>query len=256
MAITAKADFDPAGKSFKQRLEAFLAFSQKEYGVPIGQDHGRTPQWAQRMHICHMFLYNAFAHNKPKFTEKGKGTIAWDHISDPKVEWALISFKELLRTADGGVPEKTGPSWKPGKQPDLEKTKENMSDVLIAGGCAQGGKAMIACGITPCGEPCCCGTGRSNHLDGRAADLKLADLNLLTNKLKAKNAGSLDDVLYKFGLHRPMLHHKHPEAWHVEATSSTSIHPSRPPAEHRKKHEQLKFRDQLLPSPLHPHFYA
>lgn len=253
-------EFNPAGKTFKQRLAAFLSYVEKNYGVHIRQDQGRTPQWAQKMHICHMFLYNTFAHNKPRpgnVDPVNKRTIAWEHLSDPKVEWSLVNYSELLRTSDGGIPEKVGPSWKPGKAPDLAQTTEHMTKVLLLAGCAHGGKAMIACGIKPCGEPCRCSTGTSKHLDGLAADLKMADLNLLSNKLKTNKAGSLDDLLYKFGLHRPMLHHKtSPEEWHVEAVSSDSINHSYPPAHHHKRHRQLEFRDQLIPSSLKSSYYT
>jgi hypothetical protein len=246
--------FVPHGKSFKQRLAAFLQNAKVHYGVQIGQDHGRTPEWAQTMHVCHMFLYNAFAQSKPKHLDKTDNrTISWDHISDPKVSWSLVKYKELLRTASGQPPEKLGAGWKKGMEPDLEKSVERMTQVLVAGGCARGGKAMIACGTKPCGEPCGCPTGKSKHLDGLASDLKMHDLNVLSHKLSLKKAGTLDQLLHVYGLHRPMLHHKtSPEPWHIEAIPPIQhVHHSKHPAHHHAHHAHLEAGDKLIPCP-HP----
>src|SRR4051795_1175296 len=114
MSQPAKSNaFDPKGKSFKQRLAAFLSDAKERYGVQIGQDHGRTPEWAQTMHVCHMFLYNAFATSKPKHLDQtDHRTISWDHMSDPKVSWGLVKYTDLLRTKSGLPPEKLGAAWK------------------------------------------------------------------------------------------------------------------------------------------------
>jgi len=77
---------------------------------------------------------------------------------------------------------------------------------------------MVSAGLKPCGEPCKCGAGRSKHLDGVAADLKTVGLNQLTASLVKAKAGTVDDYLKKYGLHRPFLNHaKSPEPWHIEA---------------------------------------
>ncbi len=247
--------FDPSGKPFKQRLDAFLHFAKIQYGVSIGQDHGRTPEWAQTMHLCHMFLYNAFASSRPKHVDKiNKKTIAWEHMSDPKVVWKLIPYSELLRTSEGHPPEKQGAGWKKGMEPDRAKSAAWMQKVLIAGGCARGGKAMIACGTKPCGEPCGCPTGTSKHLDGLAADLKMHDLERLVQKLAKKNAGTLDHLLAAYGLHRPMLHHKtSPEPWHIEAIPpGHPVKHSHPPSYHQLHHVRLESVDLLFPCPFPP----
>jgi len=77
---------------------------------------------------------------------------------------------------------------------------------------------MVSSGLKPCGQPCKCGTGRSKHLDGVAADLNSSHLTTLTSKLTAAKAGTLDKYLAVYGLHRPLLNHPtSPEKWHVEA---------------------------------------
>jgi len=77
---------------------------------------------------------------------------------------------------------------------------------------------MVSSGLKPCGQPCKCGTGRSKHLDGVAADLNSSHLATLTSKLTAAKAGTLDKYLAVYGLHRPLLNHPtSPEKWHVEA---------------------------------------
>lgn len=55
---TAQA-FVPAGKTFDQRLKAFLSDTTKNYGITISKDKGRTVAWQQKHHVAHMFLYNA-----------------------------------------------------------------------------------------------------------------------------------------------------------------------------------------------------
>lgn len=255
-AVTAQL-FNPQGKSFKERLAAFLSYVQSQYGIVIGQDHGRTPEWAQTMHVCHMFLYNSFANHKPRHLDKtNKRTISWEHMSDPKIEWKLVKYTDLLRTASGLPPRKLGTDWKKGMEPDRDKSVEKMKEVLENGGCARGGKAMIACGIHPCGEPCLCPTGRSNHIAGLAADLKMAGLTLLTQKLTSTRAGTLDDLLHVYGLHRPMLHHKtSPEPWHIEAIpASHHVHHSSPATHHRGHHAHLEAIDRLEPCPHPPRY--
>ena len=40
--------FNPKGKTFKQRLNAFLADAKSTYKITIGQDSGRTVAWQQK----------------------------------------------------------------------------------------------------------------------------------------------------------------------------------------------------------------
>lgn len=251
--MAADVTFDPSGKPFQQRLAAFLEYAVNTYNVVITQDDGRTPEWAQQMHVCHMFLYNAFKVSRPKHVDKvNNRTISWEHLSDPKTEWTLIKASDCLRTADGKVPEKLGMAWKPGSEPDRKKTETRMSAILVEAGVANQGKAMVACGVKPCGEPCGCKTGASKHLSGLAADLNRAALGNLTAKLKADKAGTLDALMAKFGLHRPLLHHPtSPEDWHIEAIPASADHipHSAPVPRHRSRIQHLELKDQLLPSP-------
>ena len=225
--------FHPQGKTFSQRLAAFLHGVQITYGFRIRQDHGRTPQWQQRLHICHMFLYNAYQTTEPQHVDPEGRTISWSHITDPGVRWVLISYVELLRTAADGVPEKDGSKWKKGNEPDRAKSEARMKALLVAEKVGNSGTAMIASGLKPCGEPCGCGAGRSNHLDGLAADLNRHELTQLERKLTAAKAGSLEHLLALYGLHRPLLHHpKSPEFWHVEAIPANHPHhPNRAPSQ-------------------------
>ncbi len=113
---------------------------------------------------------------------------------------------------------KDGKKWKAGHEPDEAITIKHVKSMLVTAGIGNGGKAMVSSGLKPCGEPCKCGAGRSKHLDGVAADLNSMHLMTLANKLKNAKAGSLDDYLKKFGLHRPLFNHpSSPEKWHIES---------------------------------------
>lgn len=213
------ADFDPVGKTFKQRLDAFLNDAKTNYGITVGTDKGRSAVWQQKHHVAHMFLYNKYKSTKPAKTDSGKRTISWSHFQDPAVKWATINWKEFLRTKKNGTPQKEGNKWKEGHEPDQKKTQAHVKQMLQSAGIGSGGTAMVSAGLKPCGEPCKCGAGRSKHLDGVAADLNSVNLSSLSKKLAEKKAGDLDSYLKKFGLHRPLLNHpSSPEKWHVEAT--------------------------------------
>jgi hypothetical protein len=171
-----------------------------------------------------MFLYNSFnKQTTPKNTEPPHHrTISWAHMSDAKVVWENVDFKALLSTRDGRSPEKEGGHWKKGCEPDLGKSKEKMQKVLNDWGAAKGkdglrGSAMTACGFK-CGEPCGCPVGISKHVRGIAADLNRDGIHILERKLRHDKAGSVDELLAFYGLHRPLLHHANsPEEWHIEA---------------------------------------
>ena len=219
MAATAAA-FDPKGKTFDQRLTAFLADAKATHGITISKDSGRTAQWQQKHHVAHMFLYNAYKSTKPAKTKAPKRTISWDHFSSAKTIWNTVSFGEFLRAKTNTIPTKQGVTWKKGFEPDQVATEKHIKAMLISAGIGNGGKAMVSSGLKPCGEPCKCGAGRSKHLDGIAADLNSGHLASLTTKLTTAKAGSLDDYMKKFGLHRPLLNHpSSPEKWHIEALS-------------------------------------
>lgn len=212
------APFDPKGKTFDQRLTAFLADAKTNYNISISKDSGRTIAWQQKHHVAHMFLYNAYKSTKPAKTAAPKRTIAWDHFSNAKTIWNTISFGDFLRTEKNLAPVKLGLTWKSGFEPDQAATEKHIKSMLVSAGIGNSGKAMVSSGLKPCGEPCKCGAGRSKHLDGVAADLNSGHLASLTTKLTAAKAGTLDEYLKKFGLHRPLLKHpSSPEKWHIEA---------------------------------------
>jgi len=215
---TTEVAFDPKGKTFKERLDAMIQDASKTHGVTIKKDSGRTAEWQQKLHVAHMFLYNKYENTTPAKTEAGKRTIAWDHISDASVIWATTQFTDILRTKTAEFPVKDGTAWKKDYEPDKAKTEERAKALLKAEGVGNNGEAMVSSGLKPCGEPCCCGAGRSKHLEESAADLNSTDLGILKTKLQTANAGSLDDYLKKFGLNRPLVNHAtSPEEWHVES---------------------------------------
>jgi hypothetical protein len=210
--------FDSTGKTFLQRLDAFIANVQSQYSLTIKRDSGRTALWEQRLHICHMFLYNKYQSTTPANVDNGQRTIAWSHMSDAKVIWATVPFTDILRTDKDGMPTKTSDAWTKGSEPDKGATEKQAKKLLSDAGVGDSGQAMVACGIKPCGEPCGCGAGRSKHLEDLAADLNSNDLDVLTGKLTAAKAGDIDSYLKKFGLNRPLVNHPtSPEKWHVEA---------------------------------------
>lgn len=211
--------FSPKGKPFKKRINAFIVDAKSTHNVTVRVDKGRTAKWQQKHHVGHMFLYNKYRSTTPRKVEKGKRTIAWSHVSDPGIIWKLIKWEDFLRTKNGEVPEKDGKKWKAGKEPDKNRTYKNVLSMQRKGGIGNNGKAMVSSGLRPCDEPCRCKAGRSKHIGGFANDANSRDLIKLSKALTKAKAGSLDDYLKKFGLHRPLLKHpKSPEKWHIEAT--------------------------------------
>jgi hypothetical protein len=221
----ATSTFDPKGKSFAQRVDAFIADVKEKHKIIITKDNGRTATWQQKHHVAHMFLYNKYKSTTPAKTDSGERTISWAHFSDAKVNWDTIDWKEFLKTAAGDVPKKSdGKGWAKGFEPDKEKTKENVKSLLTSAGIGNSGQAMVSAGLAPCGEPCKCGAGRSNHLDDSAADLASVGLIQLEQKLEKEKSNNLDSYLKEFGLHRPLLNHpESPEKWHVEALADTKF---------------------------------
>ena len=212
------AAFEPKGKTFKKRLDAFLKDAKDTYSLTVRIDNGRTVEWQHLHHVAHMFLYNSYKSTKPLKADNVKRTISWDHISDPKLQWSTIKSEDFLRTKTKQKPIKLGNAWKAGHEPDMAATEENAKAIQTAAKIGNNGKAMVAAGLSPCGEPCRCGAGRSKHLDGVAADMNSNDLAVLATKLTLKKAGSLDVYLKNYGLHRPLLNHPtSPEKWHIEA---------------------------------------
>jgi hypothetical protein len=215
--------FDPKGKTFEQRLKAFQEAAQKDFHVKIGVTSGdRSAETAQKWHIAHMLLFNAYKSVKPKSAKINGEPIPWSHFSDPGVTWSTVTWQTFLRTKTNAVAEKdsTGKAWAKGKEPDEAQTRKRATAIVTADGVGPAnnrGSAMVAPGIAGCGEPCKCGLGRSKHISGAAADLS----NLATLKTKLANAKppqTLDGYLKMFGLHRPLLNARPKEEWHVEVT--------------------------------------
>jgi hypothetical protein len=210
--------FDPKGKTFKQRVEGCLADAKKVHGVSVRQDPGRTAEWQHRLHVCHMFLYNKYTSHQPAKVETGKRTLSWTHLSSATTVWSTVPFGDILRTKTGQLPVKAGQAWAKNSEPDRTATEKRAKELLTNAGIGSSGQAMVSAGLKPCGEPCKCTAGRSKHLDGMAADFNTSDMGTLSKKLSAAKAGSIDDYLKTFGLHRPLLNHPtSPEAWHIEA---------------------------------------
>src|SRR2546426_11497257 len=109
--------FNPRGQTFRQRLDAFIG-DVRTYGLFVGQDSGRTAEWEQRLHICHMFLYNKYQSTTPANVDSGKRTISWSHLSDPKVVWVTVKETDILRTAKDMAPARGDGGWKAGSEPD------------------------------------------------------------------------------------------------------------------------------------------
>ncbi len=217
--------FDPEGKGFAQRLEAFLAAAAISYGVTIEKRATlREPADAQKWHIAHMFYYNSYANLKPAKSEleDGHHVIQWSHISDPALKWEHdMDWREFLRDKSGKLPVKTGDGkgWTEGKEPDKTESKERALEILTEGGIATSDKsrphgAMVAPGYKGCGVPCKCGGNPSRHTAGLASDVDRQALKQLEKKLEQAGAGTLDAYLKTFGLKRPMPS----EPWHIEAT--------------------------------------
>jgi hypothetical protein len=224
-ALPPGGSFNAAGKSFKERLDAFLADAKATYGVtiPAGTEF-RKAEDAQKWHVAHMIYYNSFGNLKPAKSElvNGHQLIAWSHLESAATVWDHVSWQDYLRDANGQVPVKQGNGWAPGKGPDKTKTRQRAYEILKSAGIATADdrpndphSAMVAPGYQGCAEPCKCGGNRSKHIAGAASDLGKPQLEQLKQKLQQAGAGSLDNYLKKFGLHRPMTS----EPWHVEATT-------------------------------------
>src|SRR3954447_15843485 len=70
-AAAPEGAFSPTGKSFKERLTAFLADAKATYGVSISRkSESRKAEDAKKCHVPHMILYNSFASRKPARSEE------------------------------------------------------------------------------------------------------------------------------------------------------------------------------------------
>jgi hypothetical protein len=108
--------FDPNGKTFQQRLDAFLVDAKVTYKVTVRVSRtGTTPQWQQKHHVAHMFAYNKYQLQRPAHVELGGRTIAWSYFSDPAVVWNTVVWSDFLRTKAGAVPVKRARAGRRGR---------------------------------------------------------------------------------------------------------------------------------------------
>ena len=126
------ASFDPKGKSFTQRVDAFIADVKAKYGIIMTKDAGRTAEWQQKYHVAHMFVYNKYQSTTPAKTETGKRTISWAHFSDSKLKWETIQWSDFLRTKDNAVPKKLGKEWAKGSEPEKAATEKHVKSLLVS----------------------------------------------------------------------------------------------------------------------------
>ena len=129
--------FLPAGKSFQERLDAFLADAKAVYGVtiPAGTEF-RKPEDAQKWHVAHMIYFNSFASLKPANSElvNGRKLIAWSHLSNTTTVWQHVSWQDFLRDANGQVPMKQGTGWAPERRRIRRRLAKGRTTSLRLGG--------------------------------------------------------------------------------------------------------------------------
>jgi hypothetical protein len=216
--------FDPRGKNFKQRLDAFIADAKDTHGVTVGiTSNARSAKQQQTMHVAHMLLYNAYNNIQPSHVDtnaQGRKVIGWSHISRADLDWdGDVEWDDYLRDAQGKSCHKAdgGKAWLASHEPDKAESQKQARKILLDFGVGKDGKAMVAPGLERCGEPCKCSAGRSRHVEGLAADL--SHLDDLEDALSEHRAGALDGYLRSFGLQRPLkdLPRDTRELWHVEA---------------------------------------
>jgi hypothetical protein len=225
-------DFDPKGKTFLQRVEAFVKDAKDRFGVHIiipASQGGRTAEWAQRAHVAHMIKYNSYRYPdglKPKHYKAigGHNLLDFEHLNDPKTSWDGVSWDDFLRNSKGQACRRTtdDKAWAAGFEPDEAQTRKRALAILQEMGVAtqddrpnEPHSAQVAPGYEGCKEPCACGGKRSKHIDGMAIDLspKIALKTTLPQKFSPAVPASFDKYLKCFGLHRPVMPK---ESWHVE----------------------------------------
>jgi hypothetical protein len=252
--MTSNSNPDLATLTVSQRVDRLINVTKKRYGVTLSRNQlERTPEQAQKFHICHMFLHNFFPHARPKHLAADKRTINWDHLQNPNVKWLLMGSLEFLRTKSGTAAQKeiskSGMAWKKGQEPDKIMSSRAMAAFLKAHHVT----SMAAPGRDGCGEPCNCGGQASKHVSGKACDL--GGMQKLAQAL-AKNhngfADPLDEYLEEFQLCRPMAHFKGQarEEWHVEGIFHVQ------PKRVRTKHPKSYLYDHLEPERSHQTDFA
>jgi hypothetical protein len=247
MASNSKPDL--ATLTVSQRVDRLIIATKERYGVTLSRNQlERSPEQAQKFHICHMFLHNFFPHARPKHLAPDKRTISWDHLQNPNVKWLLIEPSEFLRTKTGTAAlkeiSKLGMVWKKGQEPDKAASSRAMAAFLEMHHVT----SMAAPGKDNCGEPCSCGGHASKHVSKKACDL--GGMQKLAQALAKNHKGfsdPLDEYLEEFQLCRPMAHlkGKAQEEWHVEGMSPVK------PNGVRTRHPKSYLYDHLEPEHSH-----
>jgi hypothetical protein len=240
--------------SIRQHVADMIDAAFKQYHLQLHLNQTkRDAAQAQTFHVLHMFLHNYFKNQRPRHLAKDGRTIAWEHLSDARVKWALIDHlkTQFIRTANDqpAMLNMSRDGWM--VQPDKHVSTRAMAAYLAKHNVS----GMAAPGVQGCGEPCGCHGNASKHLTGEAADM--SGLHELGLKLVASEPGkytsveeAVDHFLHDFGLYRPLAHKpgKARELWHVEALpphvpkvekkSAHPMHLKHPHSEHH--HRQLK----------------
>jgi hypothetical protein len=212
--------------SVKQRVETMISSAKERFGcsLTINQSN-RSAEQAQQFHVCHMFLHNFFKNIRPKHLAANGRTIAWEHLSDPTLNWALIPNPEgvFLLTGDNRPAQRKVidgvAQWVAGSEPDEQATVQAMGQFLKRHHVT----SMAAPGQDRCGEPCGCGGHASKHITGLACDvggMEMLGQTILSGQAGYKSADeAVDHFLAEHQLWRPLAHlpGKAREAWHLEA---------------------------------------
>jgi peptidoglycan hydrolase-like protein with peptidoglycan-binding domain len=210
--------------SFMERVTRFTNYVAANHGITVGVNSStRQPLWQQRMHVAHMIKYNSYRSLKPRnFTAiGGHNLVSFAHLSSATLVWGFnLNASDYLRDATG-APCRKGPTGAWMNAPEETRTRQQAYELLKSNGIGTSSErpgdlhsAMVAPGVEGCAEPCSCGGGRSKHLSGVAVDLDRAAMEQLRAALDPPTNASVDALLGRFGLHRPMTS----EPWHVEST--------------------------------------
>lgn len=71
-AAPAATTFDPAGKTFVQRVDAFISDVKIRYSIDVRKDSGRTAEWEQKLHVGTCFFTTSINQLNPPMWTRGK----------------------------------------------------------------------------------------------------------------------------------------------------------------------------------------